>query len=112
MDTRVAPPRNIHVGAAASPRAVSCGHPRYLSPRYQTVASDLADQALCQALGPGALDGSEDVLDPAPSGQSLPLAKVYARLFNGDLKILSMEGHGTDCYVYISRVEGDNELPT
>ena len=29
-------------------------------------------------------------------GHALPLAKVYATLFGGDLKLLSMEGHGTD----------------
>ena len=52
------------------------------------------------------------MLSPASDeGHALPLAKVYATLFGGDLKLLSMEGHGTDCYVYISRIE-DNVLPT
>jgi len=40
-----------------------------------------------------------------------PSLAFYATLFGGDLKLLSMEGHGTDCYVYISRIE-DNVLPT
>ena len=56
--------------------------------------------------------GAPDVLSLASDeGHALPLAKVYATLFGGDLKLLSMEGHGTDCYVYISRIE-DNVLPT
>ena len=69
--------------------------------------------SLCQALGPASLQGgAPDVLSPASDeGHALPLAKVYATLFGGDLKLLSMEGHGTDCYVYISRIE-DNVLPT
>jgi len=82
---------------------------------YGEVANDLADQSLCHALGPAALGGAApDVLSPAADsaeGHALPLAKVYATLFGGDLKLLSMEGHGTDCYVYISRIE-DNVLPT
>ena len=83
------------------------------SRNYKEVANDLADQSLCQALGPASLQGgAPDVLSPASDeGHALPLAKVYATLFGGDLKLLSMEGHGTDCYVYISRIE-DNVLPT
>merc|ERR1712228_76936 len=31
----------------------------------------------------------------------LPLARIYARYFGGDLKLLSMEGVGLDAYLYL-----------
>ena len=79
------------------------------------MAADLADQALCQALSPNSVgDAAPDVLNPLYNplgGHSLPLAKVYASLFNGDMRILSMQGHGTDTYIYISKLD-HNVLPT
>ncbi|MCP9258354.1 [Pyruvate dehydrogenase [lipoamide]] kinase, mitochondrial [Dirofilaria immitis] len=37
-------------------------------------------------------------------GYGLPLSRLYARYFRGDLIIISMEGHGTDAYLYIKAV--------
>ena len=37
-------------------------------------------------------------------GYGLPLSRLYARYFGGDLQILSMEGYGTDAYLHISRL--------
>ncbi|XP_065838933.1 pyruvate dehydrogenase (acetyl-transferring) kinase, mitochondrial-like [Oscarella lobularis] len=34
-------------------------------------------------------------------GYGLPLARLYARYFNGDLVLTSVEGHGTDVIVYL-----------
>lgn len=37
-------------------------------------------------------------------GYGLPLSRLYARYFGGDLQILSMEGYGTDAYLHINRL--------
>jgi len=60
-------------------------------------------------------------------GVGLPLSRLYARYFGGDLDMKSMEGYGTDTYLYLSRLgencenlpqsvmkspaEGDSSLP-
>jgi len=37
-------------------------------------------------------------------GYGLPISRCYARHFGGDLTLMSMEGYGTDGYVYLSRI--------
>mmetsp|Transcript_37479 Transcript_37479/g.90400 ORF Transcript_37479/g.90400 Transcript_37479/m.90400 type:complete len:103 (+) Transcript_37479:102-410(+) len=37
-------------------------------------------------------------------GYGLPISRSYARYFGGDLSIMSMEGYGTDCFVYLTRL--------
>lgn len=37
-------------------------------------------------------------------GYGLPISRCYARYFGGDLHIMSMEGYGTDSYVYLNRL--------
>jgi len=37
-------------------------------------------------------------------GFGLPLARIYARYFGGELTLLSMEGHGVDAYLYLPRL--------
>jgi pyruvate dehydrogenase kinase 2/3/4 len=34
-------------------------------------------------------------------GFGLPLARIYARYFGGDLTLKSMEGYGVDSYIYL-----------
>jgi len=34
-------------------------------------------------------------------GYGLPLARLYTRYFGGDLELFSMDGHGTDCFIYL-----------
>ncbi|KAL7486945.1 hypothetical protein ACHAW6_012536 [Cyclotella cf. meneghiniana] len=42
-------------------------------------------------------------------GYGLPISRSYARYFGGDLSIMSMEGHGTDCFVYLTRLGNTRE---
>lgn len=37
-------------------------------------------------------------------GYGLPISRNYARIFDGDLKIMSMEGYGTDSFIYLPRL--------
>lgn len=43
-------------------------------------------------------------------GYGLPISRSFARYFGGDLNILSMEGFGTDAFVYLVRL-GDSSEP-
>ena len=37
-------------------------------------------------------------------GVGIPMSRLFARYFGGDLGILSMEGYGTDCYLHLNRL--------
>jgi len=37
-------------------------------------------------------------------GMGLPLSRIYAKYFGGNLDIKSMEGFGTDCYLHLCRL--------
>ena len=37
-------------------------------------------------------------------GYGLPIARNYARYFGGELTLMSMEGYGTDSYIYLNRL--------
>jgi pyruvate dehydrogenase kinase 2/3/4 len=43
-------------------------------------------------------------------GYGLPISRAYARYFGGDLTLMSMEGFGTDAFVYLPRL-GDHREP-
>ncbi|CAH9114899.1 unnamed protein product [Cuscuta epithymum] len=43
-------------------------------------------------------------------GYGLPISRLYARYFGGDLQMISMEGYGTDAYLHLSRL-GDSQEP-
>ena len=45
-------------------------------------------------------------------GYGLPLSRLYARYFGGDLQILSMEGIGTDAYIHIKKDGNQSETLT
>ena len=40
-------------------------------------------------------------------GFGLPLSRVYCRYFDGDLRVISTEGYGTDAYVYLKRLPSE-----
>ncbi|KAJ7532695.1 hypothetical protein O6H91_13G014700 [Diphasiastrum complanatum] len=43
-------------------------------------------------------------------GYGLPVSRLYANYFGGDLQIISMEGYGTDAYLHLNRL-GDVQEP-
>jgi len=57
-------------------------------------------------------DGSASWADSAPVpsqikdrlGAGLPLSRLHARYYGGDLQLKSMEGFGTDAYVFLNRL--------
>ena len=42
-------------------------------------------------------------------GYGLALSRLYARYFGGDLKLMSMEGFGTDVYLHLNRLSTSSE---
>lgn len=54
--------------------------------------------------------GTGDMITMAGYGYGLPISRLYARYFGGDLQIISMEGYGTDAYLHLSRL-GDSQEP-
>ena len=72
------------------------GLPKIWTYLYSTALSPLDDmEDTGEADGPAVLAGY---------GYGLPLSRLYARYFGGDLQIISMEGYGTDAYLHLNRL--------
>lgn len=65
------------------------------SAKRPPVAEDLKQENRHNANSVGALAGY---------GMGLPLSRIYAKYFGGNLDIKSMEGFGTDCYLHLCRL--------
>ncbi|WVQ84899.1 hypothetical protein IAT38_007062 [Cryptococcus sp. DSM 104549] len=42
-------------------------------------------------------------------GYGLPLSRLYARFFGGDLRLISMDGYGTDVYISLNKLSSSRE---
>mmetsp|Transcript_13257 Transcript_13257/g.36616 ORF Transcript_13257/g.36616 Transcript_13257/m.36616 type:complete len:193 (-) Transcript_13257:417-995(-) len=57
--------------------------------------------------------GVDQVTGSKIRGFGLPLARIYARYFGGELTLKSMEGYGLDAYLYLPRLgENCENLPS
>lgn len=42
-------------------------------------------------------------------GYGLPISRLYARYFGGDLSLMSMESYGVDAYLHLNKLENEDE---
>lgn len=114
MDSdRVSPPIRIIVADGAEDVTIKVsdeggGIPRSDLPRiftylYSTAENPLDEEDLAIGTTPG-------MVTMAGYGVGIPISRLYARYFGGDLQIISMEGYGTDAYLHLSRL-GDSQEP-
>eukprot|EP00527_Entomoneis_sp_CCMP2396_P005489 CAMPEP_0198142718 /NCGR_PEP_ID=MMETSP1443-20131203/5433_1 /TAXON_ID=186043 /ORGANISM="Entomoneis sp., Strain CCMP2396" /LENGTH=374 /DNA_ID=CAMNT_0043805795 /DNA_START=311 /DNA_END=1432 /DNA_ORIENTATION=+ len=69
-----------------------------------------ADPAIQEGMV-GSNGGNDHGIDAplAGLGYGLPISRSYCRYFGGDLSIMSMEGYGTDAFVYLTRLGNSRE---
>jgi pyruvate dehydrogenase kinase 2/3/4 len=71
------------------------GLPRIWTYLYSTARQPANLDTAAEGEGPAVLAGY---------GYGLPISRLYARYFGGDLQIISMEGYGTDAYLHLNRL--------
>jgi pyruvate dehydrogenase kinase 2/3/4 len=69
-----------------------------------------ADPAVVESLASTDISDFDTASPLAGLGYGLPISRSYTRYFGGELSIMSMEGYGTDAFVYLSRI-GDRDEP-
>ncbi|CRG89007.1 pyruvate dehydrogenase kinase [Talaromyces islandicus] len=82
------------------------GIPRSSIPLVWTYMYTTVDQT--PSLDPD-FDKSDFKAPMAGFGYGLPISRLYARYFGGDLKLISMEGYGTDVYLHLNRLSSSSE---
>jgi pyruvate dehydrogenase kinase 2/3/4 len=73
------------------------GLPRIWTYLYSTARSPLDEME-------SAAEGADGPAVLAGYGYGLPLSRLYARYFGGDLQVISMQGYGTDAYLHLNRL--------
>lgn len=112
MDSdKVAPPVRIIVADGIEDVTIKVsdeggGIPRSGLPKIFTYLYSTARNPLDEVSDLGTANG----VTMAGYGYGLPISRLYARYFGGDLQIISMEGYGTDAYLHLSRL-GDSQEP-
>ena len=87
------------------------GIPRSNTKKIWSYLFTTADPSIQEALVGNSDEVDHSVEAPlAGLGYGLPISKSYARYFGGDVSIMSMEGYGTDAFVYLRRL-GDSREP-
>lgn len=76
------------------------GMPKIWTYLYSTAKAPIEMSVLESVDGPAVLAGY---------GYGLPISRLYARYFGGDLQIISMEGYGTDAYLHLNRLGNSQE---
>ncbi|EOA30860.1 hypothetical protein CARUB_v10014003mg [Capsella rubella] len=109
---RVAPPIRIIVADGIEDVTIKVsdeggGIPRSGLPKIFTYLYSTARNPLEEEMDLGTADVPVTM---AGYGYGLPISRLYARYFGGDLQIISMEGYGTDAYLHLSRL-GDSQEP-
>ncbi|TMW56413.1 hypothetical protein Poli38472_006423 [Pythium oligandrum] len=84
------------------------GIPRSSIPRIWSYLYTTADADAFERLEAPLDFGGDSPL--AGLGYGLPISRLFARYFGGDLQVISMEGYGTDAYLHLKRV-GDASEP-
>ncbi|KAJ8434795.1 hypothetical protein Cgig2_033745 [Carnegiea gigantea] len=113
MDSdKVPPPIRIIVADGIEDVAIKVsdeggGIPRSGLPKIFTYLYSTAENPLHEDLD---LGNGDNVVTMAGYGYGLPISRLYARYFGGDLQVISMEGYGTDAYLHLSRL-GDSQEP-
>lgn len=82
------------------------GIPRSVIPLVWTYMYTTVDST--PSLDPD-FDKSDFKAPMAGFGYGLPISRLYARYFGGDLKLISMEGYGTDVYLHLNRLSSSSE---
>ncbi|GER31464.1 pyruvate dehydrogenase kinase [Striga asiatica] len=77
------------------------GLPKIFTYLYSTAKNPLDEQSSTDLETPTTMAGY---------GCGLPISRLYAKYFGGDMQIISMEGYGTDAYLHLSRL-GDSQEP-
>lgn len=105
----IAPPIRIVVAEGGEDITIKVsdeggGIPRSGLPKIWTYLYTTAEAPVFDNSGGGVTDAVDGPAVLAGYGYGLPVSRLYARYFGGDLQIISMEGYGTDAYLHLNRL--------